>query len=183
MPSTTIGLRTSAAVAGSLQILVGIIQVIDAGDTIPTLRPVEHLVLALYATCLLLLVPAYRGLAACAGGRRSAHVATVGMVLLAVGMTATNLHDEDYGWFAPVAGVANALWLLGTLAFAVSMYREGRVPRWVAVGVVITWIGGIPLSQLGGAAMPGAYWLAIAFLHGARTLHRSPEQPAHRVVV
>lgn len=182
MPSTTTSLRTSAAVAGSLQILVGIIQAIDPGDTIPTLRPVEHLVLALYAICLLLLVPAYRGLAACAGGRRSAQVATVGMVLLAVGMTATNLHDEDYGWFAPVAGVANALWLFGTIAFAVSMYRAGRVPRWAAVGVVITWIGGIPLSQLGGATLPGAYWLAIAVLLGARTLHSWPGQPADRVV-
>jgi hypothetical protein len=57
-----------------------IIQAIDPGDTIPTLRPVEHLVLALYATCLLLLVPAYRGLAAYAGGRRSAHAAVAGMV-------------------------------------------------------------------------------------------------------
>jgi hypothetical protein len=105
------------------------------------------------------------------------------MVLLAVGMTATNLHDQDHGWFAPVAGVANALWLLGTIAFAVSMHRAGRVPRWVAVGVVMTWIGGIPLSQLGGATLPGAYWVAIAVLVGARTLHRSPEQPADRVVV
>jgi energy-converting hydrogenase Eha subunit G len=183
MPSTTTGLRTSAAVAGSLQILVGIIQAIDPGDTIPTLRPVEHLVLGLYATCLLLLVPAYRGLAACAGGRRGATAAVAGMVLLAVSMTATNLHDQDHGWFAPVAGVANALWLLGTIAFAVSMHRAGRVPRWVAVGVVMTWIGGIPLSQLGGATLPGAYWVAIAVLVGARTLHRSPEQPADRVVV
>lgn len=182
MPSTT-SLRTSAAVAGSLQILVGIIQAIDPGDTIPTLRPVEHLVLALYATCLLLLVPAYRGLVVCAGGRRSAHVAAVGMVLLAAGMTATNLHNEDYGWFAPVAGAANAFWLLGTVAFAVAMHRAGRVPRWVAVGVVMTWIGGIPLSQLGGATLPGAYWLAIAVLHGGRTLHPSSEQPADRVVV
>ena len=183
MSSTSTRLCTAAAVAGSLQIVVGIIQAIDPGDTIPTLRPVEHLVLALYATCLLLLVPAYRGLAAYAGGRRSAHAAGAGMLLLTVGMTATNLHNEDYSWFAPVAGVANALWLLGTMAFAVSMYRAGRVPRWVAVGVVTTWIGGIPLSQLGGATLPGAYWLAIAVLLSVKSLHRSPAQPAERVVV
>jgi energy-converting hydrogenase Eha subunit G len=183
MSGITKSFRASAAAAGALQILVGLIQAVDPGDTIPTLRPVEHVVLGLYAICLLLLVPAYQALSTFSGGNRSAHIAALGMVLLAVGMTATNLHNEDYGWFAPVAGAANALWVFGTVALAVSLYRAGRAPRWVALGVVLTWIGGIPLSQLGGAMLPGAYWLAIAVLLGAGTWSRSAEQQADRVVV
>ena len=183
MSGITKSFHASAAAAGALQILVGLIQAVDPGDTIPTLRPVEHVVLGLYAICLLLLVPAYQALSTFSGGNRSAHIAALGMVLLAVGMTATNLHNEDYGWFAPVAGAANALWLFGTIALAVSLYRAGRAPRWVALGVVLTWIGGIPLSQLGGAMLPGAYWLAIAVLLGAGTWSRSAEQQADRVVV
>lgn len=173
----------AALTAGALQVVVGLVQALDPGDTVPTLRPVEHVVLALYAVALLLLVPAHLALAGSARSRRGAQAAATGMALLAFGMTATNLHDQDYGWFAPVAGVANALWLFGTIALAVSLHRAGRVAPWVSLGVVLTWVGGIPLSQLGGSAVPGAYWIAVGALLGTGTLVRAPQRVPDAVSV
>lgn len=165
----------AALTAGALQVAVGVVQAVDPGDTVPTLRPVEHLVLALYAASLLLLVPAHLRLG---GGRRSPVVAAGGMVLLAIGMTATNLHDQDYTWFPVVAGAANAAWLLGSVALAVSLWRAGRVARWVALLPAVTWVCGIPLSQLGGSALAGAGWLAVGALLRAELLERSaPREP------
>ncbi len=174
-PTARTAAPLAAMAAGVVQIAVGVVQAVDPGDTIPTLRPVEHVVLGLYAVSLVLLVPAYLGLAATTGRRRGAAAACVGMLLLSAGMTATNLHDQDYGWFPAVAVPANALWLLGTIALAVALWRTPGMPRWVALGVVLTWVGGIPLSQLGGAVVPGAYWLAVGALIGAGTLLRGPQ--------
>lgn len=168
----------AALAAGALQLAVGVLQAVDPGDTIPTLRPVEHVVLGLYAASLLLLAPVHLRLG---GGRRSPRVAAAGMVALALGMTATNLHDQDYSWFPVVAGAANAAWLLGGVALAVSLWRAGAVARWVAVLPVVTWVCGIPLSQLGGSALAGAGWLAVGALLRAGALERravpSPQVP------
>ena len=171
----------AAGAAGALQVAVGIVQAADPGDTIPTLRPVEHVVLGLYAAALLLLVPACLALSDSARGRRGAQAAAVGMVLLAVGMTATNLHDQDYSWFPVVASAANAAWLLGSVALGVSLWRAGRVARWVAVLPVVTWVCGIPLSQLGGSALAGAGWLAVGALLRADALERRPAVALERV--
>ena len=173
----------AALAAGALQVAVGVVQAVDPGDTIPTLRPVEHLVLALYAASLVLLVPAHLRLGRASRARRSPVVVSAGLVVLALGMTATNLHDQDYSWFPVVAGAANAAWLLGSVALSVSLWRAGRVARWVAVLPVVTWVCGIPLSQLGGSALAGAGWLAVGALLRADALERRPAVAPERVRV
>ena len=168
----------AALAAGALQVAVGVVQAVDPGDTIPTLRPVEHLVLALYAASLVLLVPVHLRLGP---ARRSPVVVSAGLAVLALGMTATNLHDQDYSWFPVVASAANAAWLLGSVALGVSLWRAGRVARWVAVLPVVTWVCGIPLSQLGGSALAGAGWLAVGALLRADALERRPAVALERV--
>ncbi len=175
-PTSTVTSAAAVAVAalaaGALQIAVGVVQAVDPGDTIATLRPVEHLVLGLYAASLLLLVPVHLRLGQGSRARRSPVVAGVGLVVLAAGMTVTNLNDQDPSWFPVVAGAANAAWLLGSIALAVSLWRAGRVARWTAVLPVVTWVCGIPLSQLGGSALAGAGWLAVGALLRADVLER-----------
>lgn len=173
---------TAALAAGALQIAVGVLQAVDPGDTIPTLRPVEHAVLGLYAVSLLLLAPVHLRLGGLSRARWSPVVAAAAMVLLAVAMTATNLHDQDYSWFPAVAIAVNAAWLLGAVALSASLWRAGRVARWVAVLPVASLLFGLPLSQLGGSAVPGAAWLAVGALLRAGALERAAV-PAPRVPV
>ena len=162
----------AALAAGALQVAVGVLQAVDPGDTIPTLRPVEHLVLGLYGASLLLLAPVHLRLGGLSRARRSSLVAAGAMVLLALAMTATNLHNQDYSWFPAVAIPVNAAWLLGALALSVSLWRAGRVARWVAVLPVASLVFGLPLSQLGGSAVAGAGWLAVGALLRAGALER-----------
>lgn len=171
-PSRPVAL--AALAAGALQIAVGVLQAVDPGDTVATLRPVEHAVLGLYAASLLLLAPVHLRLGELSRARRSPAVAAGAMALLAVAMTATNLHDQDYPWFPAVAVPVNAAWLLGALALSVSLWRAGRVARWVAVLPVASLLFGLPLSQLGGSAVPGAAWLAVGALLRAGALERRP---------
>jgi hypothetical protein len=166
----------AALAAGALQIAVGVLQAVDPGDTIPTLRPVEHAVLGLYAVSLLALAPVHLHLGGLSRARRSPVVAAVAMVALAAAMTVTNLHNEDYSWFPAVAVPVNAAWLLSAAALSVSLWRAGRVPRWVAVLPLASLLFGLPLSQLGGSAVPGAGWLALGALVRAGVLERPVAQ-------
>jgi hypothetical protein len=179
-PSSTV--PSAALAAGALQIAVGVLQAVDPGDTIPTLRPVEHAVLGLYAVSLVLLAPVHLRLGALSRARRSPVVAAGAMVALAIAMTITNLHDQDYWWFPAVAVPVNAAWLLGAVVLSASLWRAGRVARWVAVLPVASLLLGLPLSQLGGGAVAGAAWLAVGALLRAGALERTPA-PAARVPV
>ncbi len=180
-PSTPVVVAAALA-AGALQIAVGVVQAVDPGDTIPTLRPVEHLVLGLYAASLLLLGPVHLRLGVLGRARRSPVVAATAMAALALAMTATNLHDQDYWWFPAVAIPVNAAWLLGAAGLSASLWRAGRVARWVAVLPVASLVFGLPLSQLGGSAVAGAGWLAVGALLRADALERR-EVAAPRVPV
>lgn len=168
----------AAVGAGTLFLVDGIILGLDPGETDPLLRPLEHVILSLYAVALLLLVPALLHLAGRVDARRPAVLASTGAVVLAFGMTATNLHGQDYSWFPAAAVPANLAWLAGSVALSVALWRRSRAPRWAAVTPVVTWVCGIPLSQLGGPVLSGALWLAIGALALAGTLERPVREPA-----
>jgi len=68
------------------------------------------------------------------------------------------------------------------VVLSASLWRAGRVARWVAVLPVASLLLGLPLSQLGGGAVAGAAWLAVGALLRAGALERTPA-PAARVPV
>jgi hypothetical protein len=71
-----------------------------------------------------------------------------------------------------------ALWILGTLALAFALFRTRGIPRLVAVGLVVAYIGAIPLAMLGGGIVTGGYWLALCYLLTFDALERHRLEPA-----
>lgn len=125
-----------------------------------------------FALSLLLLVPAQLGLGAFARSPLGARTASVGTPLLAVGAMSSGLNGEDFSWFPIVAVVANGLWFVGSMTLAVSLWRAGRTPRWVAVLLPFSMLVTLFLSQVGGGLGGGAYWLVVGVLMAAGKLVR-----------
>lgn len=70
------------------------------------------------------------------------------------------------------------LWIVGTFALAFALYRARRVPRLVAIGVVVAYLGAIPFGSQGGGLITGSYWLAVGYLLTLGALERRALQPA-----
>ena len=156
------------AVAGALQ-TTGLDWAEDAVQT-----PLQHLTMALFAAALVAVLPAVRLLARHAGGRT--HLGWIGIAVgqaaVAAAATVSNLRGVDASWFPAVAIPANALWVLGTFTLAVGLYRTKRIPRLLAVGLVVAYLGAIPLAIQGGGLLTGCYWLAVGYLIGLDSLER-----------
>lgn len=143
--------------------------------------PVEHTVLVLLASILILVIPATVALGRRAGtvlGLRAAAVAVAGQVALAVTCTASNVNGGDPDWFIVAAPLSNLLWAGGWIALAVALWRTGAVARGFAVGLPLCWIALLPLSALGGALLAGGFWLTLGTLTAAGTLRRSQAHDA-----
>jgi hypothetical protein len=142
--------------------------------------PLQHLTMALFAVGLVAVVPAVAALGRLAGGRlRNGWIAiVVGQLGVAAASTVSNIRGVDSSWFPAVAVAANLLWIAGTFALAFALYRAARVPRLVAVGLVVAYIGAIPLAVKGGGIVTGFYWLALGYLLTLGALERRALQPA-----
>jgi hypothetical protein len=68
--------------------------------------------------------------------------------------------------------VANALWLVGSVVLGVSLWRAGRVPRWVAVALPVSMPVTLVLSQMGSGLVVGAFWVALGAMLATGTLAR-----------
>jgi hypothetical protein len=141
--------------------------------------PLQHLTMALFAVALVALVPAVAALGRVAGGRlRYGWLGiAVGQTAIAAASTASNIRGVDAAWFPAAAIAGNALWIVGTFALAVGVYRTRRVPQLVAVGLVVAYAGAIPLGVRGGGILTGCYWLAIGYLLTLDALERRTLQP------
>ncbi|GAB2808301.1 hypothetical protein GCM10022221_02010 [Actinocorallia aurea] len=162
----------TALLGGASLIGLGVVLVGWPSDTIPELKGSEHVALGFLAAGLALLIPPLLALGR-RGSRATAIAAgavAVGHVLLAVGSTASNLHDEDYPWFPAVAVPANAALLFGLLTMAVTLWRAG-FPRPYALGLGFLWFLLIPLSQFGGPALAGLFWILLL-----RALYTAPSR-------
>ena len=142
--------------------------------------PLQHVTMVFIAVALVALVPAVAALGRSAGGRlRLGWVGiAVGQFTIAAASTVSNVRGVDAAWFPAVAVAANAVWILGTFALAIGLYRSRRVPRLVAVGLVAAYLGAIPFGMVGGGLVTGCYWLAIGYLLSFGALERRSLLPA-----
>ena len=183
MPTSTTGQRLTAlaaVVGGVMAAASGALQVtgLDWDGTAVETAP-QHAALALFAGGLLLTIPAVLALARHTTGRlRTGRYGIVaGQFAVAAAATASNIRGDDAGWFPFVAGPANLVWLLGSIALAIALYRTARVPRAVAVGLVVAYLGTIPLNMVGGGIVAGSYWLAVGYLLSQGAIDAAPSSP------
>jgi hypothetical protein len=136
--------------------------------------PLQHVTMAFFAVALVAVVPAVAVLGRLAGGRlRYGWIGiSAGQTAIALASTVSNIRGVDASWFPAVAVVANIGWILGTFALAFALYRARRVPRLVALGLVVAYVGAIPLGVQGGGIVTGCYWLAIGYLLSLGALER-----------
>ena len=132
----------------------------------------EHLLIGLFSLALVLTAPGLLALARHAKSDTGAKVAAAGMVLLALTALSSNITGEDQSFFPVAASLANLLWLGGSIHLAVSLYKAGRVPRWVAIALPLTQVFALPLSIVGGGIGAGGYWLAVGYLMQQDALER-----------
>ena len=146
----------------------GIIQITDEQSSQTTVVGIEHVTLAGLTATLLLLLPMMVLLGRIALRPRLAAIAMTGMSVLAALTVVSNVRGEDPSFFAAVAIPSNLLWFSGWTALAIALKRSGRVPAAMAIGLPITWVLSLPLSQFGASIIAAAYWLVVAWLvaHG-----------------
>jgi hypothetical protein len=144
-------------------------------ETVP-----QHVALGLFAAALVLTIPAVLALAGYADGRLRAgrYGIVAGQFAVAAAATVSNIRGDDASWFPAVAGPANLVWVAGSIALAIALYRTARVPRPVAVGIVGAYIGTIPLSMIGGGIIAGSFWLAVGYLLSHGAIERRALEPA-----
>jgi hypothetical protein len=159
----------SACIGGGLLAVSGALQATGLDWTENAVETsAQHVTMALFAAAFVALVPAvaYLGRLAPGRGRIGWIGIAAGQLGVAAASTASNIRGVDAAWFPAAAVTANALWIVGTLVLAVALFRSRRVPRLLAVGLVVAYVGSIPLSIVGGGIVAGAYWFAVAFLFG-----------------
>jgi len=150
--------------AAAVSVLTGVTQVLHPQDLDPAIDPRTRVMLTGVALMLWALSAVYLHLARYARGRWASRTAAAGMVLLSLGMLSSAVNGTDLAIFPAVASVANALWLVGSVGLAVSLWRAGRVPRPVAVLLVLVMPATIVGSQLGGGVLAGAYLAVLGWL-------------------
>lgn len=161
--SATAGGRAALAY-GFLAMAVGAAQAVRAGDTSAQIATGMRWILVVFALSLLVVVPAHLALGAFARSSLGARLAAAGTPLLALGAASSAVNGEDLAWFPAVAVVANALWLAGSVTLGVSLWRAGRVARWVAVLLPVSMPATLFFSQLGSGLVVGTFWVALGAL-------------------
>jgi hypothetical protein len=140
-----------------------------------------HLNLGFFIVALLCLAPVFGVLAGYASGTvapKAARVAAAGTTVLGVTCITSLVMGHDGPWFVVVAPITNAAWLFSSIAIAVGLKRAGRLPAWLAIGLPLSWIVALPLSNFGGGLVAGAYWLFVAVALSGEGEARPAAQPA-----
>jgi hypothetical protein len=145
-------------------------------DTIET--ALEHVLLGMFSTALVLTALAVVALAQRAHTPRLGYVAAIGQVALAIAATTSNIAGEDPTFFLVVAPIANGMWLFGTIGLAVSLYRAGSVSKQIAFALPAVQILCLPLAVVGGGVAGGAIWIAVGYLMSVGALRRRELAPA-----
>lgn len=154
----------AALVGGLASLAIGVTQVLYPQDLDPAIDPRTRVILVGFTVVLWALVPVHLRLAARAGSRWGAWLAAVGTPLLSVGTITSAARGLDLEVFPAIAITANALWLVGSVALAVSLWRARRVPRWVSLGLLLVVPCSLLLSQMGGAVVPGVFLVILGLV-------------------
>ncbi|NAS26871.1 hypothetical protein GT755_35040 [Herbidospora sp. NEAU-GS84] len=153
----------------------GVIQAVRPFDADPRVLGEEHLLLALFAAGLVLLIPGLLELRRFGSANLGVLAVSAGHVLLAFGATSSNVKGEDFSWFPYVALSANLAILAGSITMAVTLWRADRFPRPLAAALPLVWVCEVPLSQLGGGIVVGVFWLVV--------VHHLSKTPVYREAV
>ncbi len=137
-----------------------------------------HAIISLFTVALLLMAPAMLALARHAKSDLGARIAIPGLVVLGLTCIVSNVQGEDPSFFVVVAPITNLLWLVGSIVLSVSLYKAGRVPRWVAIALPFMQVFALPLSAIGGSIVTGAFWLTVGYLMQNDALVRRPRVAA-----
>lgn len=167
----------AALTYGFLAMAIGAAQAVRTGDTSAQIATGMRWILVVFALSLVVLVPAHLALGGFARTPLGARIAALGTPLLAVGAMSSAVNGQDLAWFPAVAVVANALWLVGSVTLGVSLWRAGRVPRWIAVLLPISMPVTLVLSQLGGGLVVGAFWVAVGVFMVSGQQQKSDSSP------
>lgn len=158
---------------GVAALVMGAVQAIrPEEDAVAAIDTQMRWLLAMWAVSLVLVVPAYLALARFARSPWGARLVAVGTPILAAGAMSSAVNGEDLAAFPAIATVANALWLVGSVMLGVSLWRAGRVPRWVAVALPGSMPVTLVLSQMGSGLVVGAFWVALGAMLATGTLAR-----------
>jgi hypothetical protein len=138
----------------------------------------EHILISMFSLALILTAAGTLALGRHARDDRGAKVAAAGMVLLALTATTSNINGEDMSFFPIVASLTNLMWLGGSIALAVSLYRTGRISSRIAIALPFAQVFALPLAAVGGGLVAGGYWVAVSYLMFAGALERRSRQVA-----
>lgn len=152
----------AAVLAGVFSLVMGTSQLVFPQDEDPVIDPRTRVLLVLFTLVLWSLVVVYRALARRAGTPWLGWIPAAGTVLLTVGTITSAANGIDLEFFPYVAIVANGLWVLGSIAFAVSLLRAKRLRVSLTWPLFLVPVLSIFGSQLGGSIPVGAYLLLLA---------------------
>ena len=136
----------------------------------------EHLLISLFSLSLVLTAFGYLALGRHARNDAGAKVAAAGMGVLSLVALSSNINGADLGFFPVAATVTNLMWLGGSIHLAVSLYRTGRVAKWVAIALPFVQVFALPLSAAGGGMIAGAYWIGVGSLMRSRSIEQGGER-------
>jgi hypothetical protein len=85
-----------------------------------------------------------------------------GYALIAIGVTAGMILQEDPDWFFVLGGPGQLAGIVGFVWFAVSGYRRRLLPPWAALLAGVGGVTAILMSELGTSVLIGAFWLWLA---------------------
>jgi hypothetical protein len=176
---------TSSSDAGVLSLgaatalaTAAVIQLADTQSSESTVVGVEHVSLALFSVMLLCFAPVSLVLGRRAGRPRTGIVVAAAQLVLGALAVVSNVRGEDPSFFAAVAAPANVIWLGGWILIALGLRARLAVPRLVAIGIPLTSVFALPLANVGGGLVAGAFWLVVGVLLIRGELPRTVLAPA-----
>lgn len=152
----------SAFVAGAALVALAPLQLTTSIEEASVEGAAEHAVIGLVVVVLAALIPPVLALGRAAGRPRVAAVPAIGFAALVALCAVTIVNGGDPSFFPLVAGPANLAMFAGLIAVAVVARRAGVLSRGMAIAVGLSYLGIVPLSQVGASALAGVVWLVVA---------------------